>query len=75
MMAADLFYYEIRIATNLTDSLLDWFEGLAVQNDPDGSATLRGSCFDQSSLIGLLTLFQKFNITVLSLSVTRSPSL
>jgi hypothetical protein len=71
-MANDMFSYEIRVASHLTDSWLDWLDGLSIQNHPDGSATLSGSCSDQSSLTGLLILFQKFNITLLSITLKRS---
>ena len=46
--------YEIRVEGHLTDSWSDWFEGLAIRNEPNGETTLSGSLTDQAALFGVL---------------------
>ena len=46
--------YEIRIAGHLPSQWSDWFEGLAVTLELDGTTLLSGSVVDQAALYGLL---------------------
>jgi hypothetical protein len=46
--------YEIRIAGHLPSQWSDWFEGLAVTLEPDGTTLLSGPVIDQAALYGLL---------------------
>ena len=36
-------FYEIRVEGHLSDRWSDWFDGLAILNDPNGETILRGS--------------------------------
>ncbi|HZD55125.1 MAG TPA: hypothetical protein VE136_00255 [Anaerolineales bacterium] len=64
-------FYEIRVEGHLTDRWSDWFDGLAILNDPNGETVLRGSFVDQAALFGTLTKIQALNLTLNS--VSRSP--
>ena len=46
--------YEIRIAGHLPAQWSDWFEGLAVTLESDGTTLLSGPVVDQAALYGLL---------------------
>ena len=63
--------YEIRVEGHLTDRWSDWFEGLAIHNEPNGEATLRGLLIDQAALFGVLSKIHALNLTLIS--VNRSP--
>lgn len=67
----DLACYEIRIDGQLTDRWTDWFAGLMICEQDDGSTLLKGQLADQAELIGLLSKLQALNLTILS--VKRSP--
>ena len=45
--------YEIRVEGHLGDRWSDWFEGLAIRNDPNGETTLTGLLVDQSALFSV----------------------
>ncbi len=65
-------YYEIRVEGHLSDRWSDWFDGLAIRNDPNGETILSGVFADQASLFGALTKIQALNLTLIS--VNRSIS-
>jgi hypothetical protein len=46
--------YEIRIKGHLDVRWADWFDGLSVTHDGDGTTILRGPVVDQAALHGLL---------------------
>ena len=54
------------------DRWSEWFEGLALQADPDGETILRGRLIDQAALFGVLTKIHALNLVLIS--VYRSPS-
>jgi hypothetical protein len=64
--------YLIRVEGHLGDRWSDWFEGLAIHNDPNGETTLRGLIIDQASLFGVLNKIHALNVTLIS--VNRSLS-
>ena len=64
--------YEIRVEGHLTDRWSEWFEGLAIHNDPNGETTLSGLIIDQAALFGVLNKIHALNVTLIS--VNRSPS-
>ena len=66
-------FYEIRVEGHLTDRWSDWFDGLAIRNDPNGETILSGSFADQAALFGALTKVQALNLTLVS--VSRSPTI
>ena len=60
--------YEIRIEGHLSDRWSEWFEGLAIQADPNGETILSGKLADQSALFGLLNKIQALNLTLISVN-------
>ena len=46
--------YQIRIEGHLPPQWADWFEGLTVTLEPDGTTLLTGPVIDQAALYGLL---------------------
>jgi hypothetical protein len=65
-------FYEFRVEGHLTDRWSDWFEGLAIRNDPNGETTLSGSLADQAALFGVLAKIQSLNLALVS--VRRLPT-
>ncbi len=65
-------FYEIRVEGHLTDRWFDWFDGLAIRNDPNGETTLSGSLADQAALFGVLAKIHALNLTLVS--VYRRPA-
>ena len=63
--------YEIRVEGYLTDRWSDWFEALAIRNEPNGETTLTGWLNDQAALFGVLNKIQALNLTLIS--VVRLP--
>ena len=63
--------YEIRIEGHLTDSWSGWFDGLTIENVPDGVTILSGEFVDQAALFGILSKIQALNLTLIS--VNRLP--
>ena len=46
--------YEIRVRGHLEARWADWFDGLTLTQESDGSTVLRGSVVDQAALHGVL---------------------
>ena len=63
--------YEIRVEGHLSDRWSEWFEGLAVCQEPDGETSLCGLISDQSALFGVLNKIQALNLALIS--VNRKP--
>jgi hypothetical protein len=57
---------EIRVKGQLTERWSEWFDGLAIQADCDGTTTLCGRLADQAALLGLLNRLHALNLTLLS---------
>ena len=58
--------YEIRVEGHLTDRWSDWFDGLAIHNEPNGETVLTGCINDQAALLGVLSKLQALNVTLIS---------
>jgi hypothetical protein len=58
--------YEIRVEGHLTESWSEWFEGLMIENEPNGEMVLSGPLSDQAALFGILSTIQALNLTVIS---------
>jgi hypothetical protein len=65
--------YEIHIEGHLTDNWSDWFDGLAIRNEPSGETILTGPVTDQAALYGILT--NMHNLNLILVSVHRSASI
>lgn len=66
------YWYEIRVEGRLAEQWSNWFDGLAIQTDPDDETTLSGWLPDQSALFGTLTKIHNLNLILIS--VCRSSS-
>ncbi len=64
--------YEIRIAGHLSAQWSDWFEGLAVTLEPDGTTLLSGPVVDQAALYSLLKKVRDTGLTLIA--VNQIPS-
>ncbi|RPI21513.1 MAG: hypothetical protein EHM70_25015 [Chloroflexota bacterium] len=53
---------------HLTDGWSDWFEGLAIRNEPNGETSLRGLISDQSALFGVLNKIYALNLRLISVN-------
>jgi hypothetical protein len=60
--------YEIRIAGHLPPQWSDWFEGLAVTLEPDGTTLLSGPVVDQAALYGLLKKVRDTGLTLIAVN-------
>ena len=58
--------YEIRVEGLLSETWSDWFEGLAICNDPNGETVLSGTFEDQAALFGILAKIQGLNLILIS---------
>ena len=59
--------YEIRVEGHLGDQWSDWFDGLAIRNEPGGETTLTGLLVDQSALFGVLSKIHDLNLVLISI--------
>ncbi len=60
--------YEIRIVGHLPSQWSDWFEGLAVTLEPDGTTLLSGPVVDQAALYGLLKKVRDTGLTLIAVN-------
>jgi hypothetical protein len=60
--------YEIRIQGHLDQHWSDWFGGLIVTHEDDGTTTLRGAIADQAHLHGLLAKVRDLGATLISVN-------
>lgn len=68
--------YQIRIEGQLGQQWTDWFEGLCVTQEQDGTTLLTGPVVDQSDLHGLLKKVRDLGIPLISVNrmETAGPS-
>jgi hypothetical protein len=57
-------YYRIRIRGHLDPGWSDWFDGLAITQEMDGTTTLAGPLTDQATLYGLLSRLRDLGATL-----------
>lgn len=62
------FLYEIRVEGHLTDRWSDWFERLAIRNQPGGETVLSGPITDQSALFGVLNKIHALHLILVSVA-------
>ena len=60
--------YEIRIQGHLQDKWSEWFYGLTISREEDGSTTLYGSLPDQTALHSVLQKISNMNLRLISVS-------
>lgn len=67
--------YQIRIHGHLSQRWTDWFEGLTITQEEDGSTLLSGLVMDQSALHGILKKIRNLGMPLLSVnSVDPDPA-
>ncbi|GHO99929.1 hypothetical protein KSF_099770 [Reticulibacter mediterranei] len=59
--------YSIRIKGHLDPCWQDWFEGLTIVHEDEGTSRLTGSLRDQAALYGVLTKIRALGLTLLAL--------
>jgi hypothetical protein len=62
----------IRIQGHLDPSWQDWFEGLEMVQEEEGTTIFSGLLQDQAALHGLLMKIRGLNLTLLSLSTSEA---
>jgi hypothetical protein len=61
--------YEIRMTGHLDERWSEWFEGMDLDHDPDGTTVIRCPAMDQAGLHGLLRTLRDLGLPLIS--VTR----
>ncbi len=59
--------YQIRVKGHLDNEWAEWFAGMAIVREEDGSSVLTGPVRDQSALQGLLLKIHDLALPLLSL--------
>ena len=60
--------YQIRIKGHLGQRWMDWFEGLTITLEEDGTTLLNGAVLDQSALHGILKKVRDLGMPLLSVN-------
>jgi hypothetical protein len=60
--------YQIRVQGHLSDRWAAWFDGLTIENRPDGEAVLTGPLADQAALHGVLGRIRDLGLTLVAVS-------
>ena len=60
--------FEIRLQGHLDDQWAEWFDGMTIITQPDGTTILTGPVADQAALQGLLRRIADLGMTLLSVN-------
>ena len=60
--------YELRVKGHLDARWADWFDGLALTHQADGSTAIRGTVIDQAALHGLLQRLRDLGLPLISVT-------
>jgi hypothetical protein len=60
--------YRIRMRGHLDDRWSDWFEGLVIQRQVDGTTLLVGPVVDQAALHGVIARIRDLGLPLLSVN-------
>ncbi len=66
--------YHIRLAGHLDPHWADWFDGLHVSLQPDGTTLLSGPVIDQAALHGLLKKVRDLGLPLISVNQVSTHS-
>jgi hypothetical protein len=64
--------YTIRIKGHLDPIFQDWFEGLTIVHEDEGTSRLTGSLRDQAALYGVLAKIRGLGLTLLALETCEA---
>ncbi len=64
--------YEIKLKGLLNESCTDWFEGLTITHEKDGTTKLAGEIVDQAALHGVLKKVRDLGLPLLSVNGAES---
>lgn len=65
-------FCRIRVNGHLSSQWIDWFDGLMIENRPDGEAVLFGSLPDQAALYGVLNRMRDLGLELISLDCDKA---
>jgi hypothetical protein len=66
--------YEIRMQGHIGESWSNWFEGMTLVQDPDGTTVIRCPDLDQAALHGLLAKVRDLGLLLISITpIPTSP--
>ena len=60
--------YQIRVRGHLASRWTKWFDGLTIENQPNGEALISGPVADQAALHGLLAKVRDLNLPLVSVN-------
>lgn len=61
-------YYEIRLSGHLDQRWAEWFDGLTLTSQSDGTTVLHGPVVDQTALHGLLQKVRDLGLPLVSVN-------
>jgi hypothetical protein len=64
--------YQILVGGHLDDRWADWFDGLTVQRQDDGTTLLMGAIVDQAALHGVIARIRDLALPLLSVQRMES---
>ena len=64
--------YEIKINGHLSDKFDEWFNGMTISNEIDGTTTICGEIVDQTALHTILFKIRNMNIELISVNKIES---
>lgn len=65
--------YRIRLNCHLDASWSEWFWGMEISEEPDGTCLLMGLVADQAALHGLLAQIRDLGLTLLEVKLLAEP--
>ena len=65
--------YEIRLKGHLNARWADWFDGLSLTQESDGTTVLSGSVVDQAALHGLLGKVRDLGLPLIAVQRRTEP--
>jgi len=70
-----MYVYEIRVQGHLDQHWSEWFDGLTISHESDGSTLLRGPLVDEAALHGVLIKVRNLALPLLAVSREHTDAL